>query len=735
MTASGFPCQNTMRQQLEHLFGGNLDGCHDGLIEVAYTDASDNKLKHARLFGTEEMDDAVAFAVQQNQIPGQNIYVGVALRKPDTPRDRRAADIDVLALPAYYVDIDKGEAVVAAKNRYNGCPPTCVVITGRHPHIRAQLWWRLENPDRDLDRARRQNTALATAFEGDTTVVNPSRVMRLAGSIAWPTKTGRVQEKTEFQSFQDGRPQFYYEGQLAKSFSPDAVPSTVTAKTISGLNIGSGDPHAVATALEAIKAGQNWHNNALRLIAHWIGRGWSDAEILTTAEAFTLPPYSVDQTRRDVAQMIVGARSKWSIPSPDHHVNEFCGSPLSPSFVTELNLSMLPPRKWVLGRMLLRDYVTMMVSPPGIGKTTLMLSAAIAICTGRDLTGHDIHEQGKVWLHNNEDDGDELKRRLAAVIQHFDIPLEEIKNRLVLSSGADRPLIIARKDRNNNVVAQPDVNACIEFIKANDIKVFIVDPFVETHTVDENSNEQIKEVVSLYREIARKAKCAVMIVHHTSKPQQGQSDGHAGNMNTARGASSMLGVVRVVVTLYGMSAKDAEVYGIEDAERHLYVRLDDAKANLSLTSGEAKWFKRLGVTIGNGDEVGILTPATLTAKYASNSRQNDELKTIISEILHRTKASHQTLNAGAVVLAWSEDARFHKFRETDANGYQKASRALRDKIRKACQLKITVTTDKGEEGFTLRDQTPATLIRFCTPHSNTSPASNDALSQPVFMEE
>ena len=41
-----------MRQQLEHLFGGNLDGCHDGLIEIAYTDANDGKLKHARLFGT-----------------------------------------------------------------------------------------------------------------------------------------------------------------------------------------------------------------------------------------------------------------------------------------------------------------------------------------------------------------------------------------------------------------------------------------------------------------------------------------------------------------------------------------------------------------------------------------------------------------------------------------------------------------------------------------------------------
>jgi hypothetical protein len=38
------------------------------------------------------------------------------------------------------------------------------------------------------------------------------------------------------------------------------------------------------------------------------------------------------------------------------------------------------------------------------------------------------------------------------------------------------------------------------------------------------------------------------------------------------------------------------------------VRLDDAKANLSLVSGAARWFKRVSVTIANGEEVGVLVP-------------------------------------------------------------------------------------------------------------------------------
>jgi hypothetical protein len=38
------------------------------------------------------------------------------------------------------------------------------------------------------------------------------------------------------------------------------------------------------------------------------------------------------------------------------------------------------------------------------------------------------------------------------------------------------------------------------------------------------------------------------------------------------------------------------------------VRLDDAKANLSLASGSARWFKRVSIIIANGEEVGALVP-------------------------------------------------------------------------------------------------------------------------------
>src|SRR5512132_4243612 len=92
---------------------------------------------------------------------------------------------------------------------------------------------RVEIPERDADLCRRQNLALAELLGGDTTVVNPSRVLRLGGSIAWPAKPGRVLERTEFHLFDDGRPKVYVDGQLARGFPPkpaaSATPTEVAA--------------------------------------------------------------------------------------------------------------------------------------------------------------------------------------------------------------------------------------------------------------------------------------------------------------------------------------------------------------------------------------------------------------------------------------------------------------------------------------------------------------------------
>jgi hypothetical protein len=318
----------------------------------------------------------------------------------------------------------------------------------------------------------------------------------------------------------------------------------------------------------------------------------------------------------------------------------------------------------------------------------------------------------KAWLYNIEDDTDELKRRLGAVLQHWSIPFTEVRSRIALNSGADRPLLFARVDRNGTVIRQPDVDGCIEQIRQHNIGLFVVDPFVETHEVNENSNEQIKMVAAMFREVARATNCGVLLVHHTAKPPQGASDGHAGNMNTARGASALVGIARVVQTLFGMSEKDAQRYGIPPEQRHLYLRLDDAKANLGPTNPNASWFRRVSVEIANGDEVGVLEPVVLNEGKAVGEEDTHDLhKSIIASLVAQVADETITLNAAAVQLAWSGHPRFRQYCRADDKGNQRASRTLREAITAACKSGIVIVSGNKARGFTCNEAAKPVLLR------------------------
>jgi hypothetical protein len=87
------------------------------------------------------------------------------------------------------------------------------------------------------------------------------------------------------------------------------------------------------------------------------------------------------------------------------------------------------------------------------------------------------------------------------------------------------------------------------------------------------------------------------VPHHTSK---GPAD--PGNADRGRGASAMRDAGRLVDTLTPMSVEEAEAFGLTEAQRRHLVRLDNAKANIMPPMAETRWFRLVGVDIGNGSD-------------------------------------------------------------------------------------------------------------------------------------
>jgi hypothetical protein len=278
----------------------------------------------------------------------------------------------------------------------------------------------------------------------------------------------------------------------------------------------------------------------------------------------------------------------------------------------------IPPRQWLYGTQLLRGFVTVLVAPGGTGKSVYAMTVAAALASGVPLLGDHIFMPVKAAILNLEDPLDELDRRLAAIMMRHQLEDYHLEDRLFMHSGEDRALAMAELDEDGFTVIHPDENALIEQIKNNDIGLIVVDPFAESHSLEENNNPQMVKAAAAWRHVARATGCAVMLVHHVRK-------GAVTDIDAARGAKALTDSARVGLLLSQMTEDDAKLMYVEPDERRFYVRLDNAKANLA-PPGKAKWMKLEEVVLGNatrdypkGDRVAAMVSWEPTSAFAGTT--------------------------------------------------------------------------------------------------------------------
>jgi len=280
-----------------------------------------------------------------------------------------------------------------------------------------------------------------------------------------------------------------------------------------------------------------------------------------------------------------------------------------------IDAKSIPKRDWILENRYIGGFISVIVAPGGVGKSSLTLLDALSICTGEPLSGFMVKKKSAVWLYNTEDPSDELERRVIAACSEHKVDVKEL-DKLHITSGRENPLILAKSDKSGIVINKTAMEEIITYIKTNKISLLIADPFVRTHEVSENDNMQIDKVVWVFQRIACKTGCAVGLVHHSRKPN---GNGVKGDMHTARGASALINAARIAHTLSVMDEDEAEKFGIDPEKRGWYARFDSAKANLQPPAEKADWYIKKSVDLFNGDSVGTIAKIDL-------KDQTDELR-------------------------------------------------------------------------------------------------------------
>ncbi|MBR0936696.1 AAA family ATPase [Bradyrhizobium jicamae] len=266
-----------------------------------------------------------------------------------------------------------------------------------------------------------------------------------------------------------------------------------------------------------------------------------------------------------------------------------------------------PPREWLLGNQFCRSFLSGILAPGATGKTALRTLQYLALATGRPLTGQHVFKRSRVLLLSLEDDDNELQRRLLAARIHHGIEAADLKGWLFCAT----PKGIKLADIKDGARVRGPLEAMLrETITRRQIDLLGLDPFVKLHTLEENDNGAMDFVCGLLVQLAIELNIAVDVPHHTKKGQQVAGDADAG-----RGASSARDAGRLMYTLTRMSDQDGEAFGIRAEDRRQYIRLDSAKVNTAPQSGEATWFKLIGVRLENGtvdypngDEVQTVIP-------------------------------------------------------------------------------------------------------------------------------
>lgn len=258
------------------------------------------------------------------------------------------------------------------------------------------------------------------------------------------------------------------------------------------------------------------------------------------------------------------------------------------------DFSTLPRRQWLYGQHYIRKFCSLTVAPGGLGKSTLVLTEAMAMSTGRALLGAHVGQKLKVVYYNAEDPLDEIKARVAAICIANGIDQSELVGQLFVASGRDQELNLATGEQGDIVEAAFQMIS--GFIRYYGVDVVILDPLANMHDSPE-TNELMRRMGKRLSRLADERNCGIEIVHHTRK-----LNGNEATVEDSRGGSALIGAVRAARVLNPMTPEEANRFGLSTHIDHF--RIEAAgKNNLARPAEKAEWFERFGVLIPNGDWV------------------------------------------------------------------------------------------------------------------------------------
>jgi len=268
----------------------------------------------------------------------------------------------------------------------------------------------------------------------------------------------------------------------------------------------------------------------------------------------------------------------------------------------EWDPALIPKRPWAVPSYLMHGSVSVLSGQGAGGKSSLVVAWTISAATGVDVGEFKPSKPMICVNYNTEDDQDEQRRRYSAALAQVGKAPKDIARRVMRCGPSTIGTLFERDAATGRVVPTKAMQALEFLCEQSGADILICDPLAELHNAEENDNTAMRAVIAAFRGLAQRLNIAVMILHHDRKGTNAPGD-----MDRMRGASSITGAVRVMLTLTTMSQEEAEKFGIPADQRRRHFRIDGAKSNYA-PAQDAEWWRLDGDEIANGETVAAAMP-------------------------------------------------------------------------------------------------------------------------------
>lgn len=497
-----------------------------GRVELAWTDIHPpHKPQYAIQFDLSDLDILAEKASSLNSTLNRNVYIGAGLRRTDVSASSRATDADVISCVACWADFDEDGALdrALAKCSELGIPPNIVVLTGEHPHKRGQMWWVLDEPCDELDRHKVVQKNLARILGGDPTVTNPSRIMRICGSVAWPIKSGRKLEQTRLAEV-DQREANYLIEEIERALLSSGSMDTASTPMLDFNTVDA--PVNVQEALvKGLEPGK-FHLNIRGAVASMLAQGTAPRIVFDVVAAMVRKEgVNVEERLDDLRRLVHGGIEK-GIYKPPNAAPLVEGPPAERKkfvFADHAGLMERDPPDWMLEGFLAQKSLAAIYAPPASFKTFLALDMGLCIATGQDWHGRKT-ARGRVLYIASEGSGS------------FGFRVQAWANARHGGSLIDSEWF-RHLGEDVDMLGPEDLRSLVEAVQEqmpNGVDLMIIDTVARNFgSGDENSTKDMVSFINNVGKLKSILNCAVLVIHHTGKDEA----------KGGRGSSAMRGAL------------------------------------------------------------------------------------------------------------------------------------------------------------------------------------------------